>query len=87
MSSADDPSECANLRDDYFECLHHRKEIQRNNSVEEQRAKLINEKAEKLKAEIWKDVFDDAKAGPRSSPRRRRTTPRRKNSDRVALCH
>lgn len=58
MSSADDPSECANLRDDYFECLHHRKEIQRNNSVEEQRAKLINEKAEKLKAEIWKDVFD-----------------------------
>ena len=58
MSTADDPSECANLREDYFECLHHRKEIGRANTVAEQRAKLINDKADALKAELWKQVFD-----------------------------
>ena len=28
--------------------------------MEERRAELINDKAEKLKAEIWKDVFDSS---------------------------
>lgn len=60
MSTADDPSECASLREDYFECLHHKKEITRQNAVEERRAELINDKAEKLKAEMWKDVFDSS---------------------------
>jgi|TARA_B110000977_G_scaffold3997_1_gene5570 NADH dehydrogenase (ubiquinone) Fe-S protein 5 len=60
MSTADDPSECGTLREDYFECLHHKKEITRQNAVEERRATLINEKGEKLKAEIWKDVFDSS---------------------------
>ena len=58
MSTADDPSECVNLREDYFECLHHRKEIKRINTINEQRAKLINDKAEDLKADIWKQVWD-----------------------------
>lgn len=58
MSTADSPTECANLREDYFECLHHRKEIRRSNTVMEQRSKTINEKAEVLKEQIWKQVFD-----------------------------
>ena len=58
MSTADSPSECTNLREDYFESLHHRKEIRRSNSVMEQRAKVINEKAAVLKEKIWKEVFD-----------------------------
>ena len=57
MSTADSPSECTNLREDYFECLHHRKEIRRSNSVMEQRAKVINEKAAVLKEKIWKEVL------------------------------
>lgn len=60
MSTADDPSECVNLREDYFECLHHRKEIKRINTINEQRAKLINDKAEELKADIWKHVWDSS---------------------------
>ena len=58
MSTADSPAECTNLREDYFEWLHHRKEIRRSNSVMEQRAKVINEKAAVLKEKIWKEVFD-----------------------------
>jgi hypothetical protein len=27
MSKTDDPKKCADYRDDYLECLHHRKEV------------------------------------------------------------
>jgi len=27
MMETDQPSKCADLREDYFECLHHRKEV------------------------------------------------------------
>ena len=33
MSTADSPSECTNLREDYFECLHHKKEFSRLNAI------------------------------------------------------
>ena len=27
VASTEDPKQCIDLRDDYFECLHHRKEV------------------------------------------------------------
>lgn len=30
MSKTDDPKKCADFRDDYLECLHHRKEVRRS---------------------------------------------------------
>ncbi len=33
QSSAADPSECQAKREDYFECLHHKKEFARANAV------------------------------------------------------
>ncbi|KAI8111424.1 hypothetical protein M9435_003925 [Picochlorum sp. BPE23] len=33
MSEADDPKQCKDFRDDYLECLHHRKEFARLNAV------------------------------------------------------
>lgn len=29
MSKADDPKKCSDYREDYLECLHHRKEVRR----------------------------------------------------------
>ena len=58
MSTADEPTECFKLREDYFECLHHRKEIKRINAVNAQRSKMINEKADELREQIWKQVWD-----------------------------
>lgn len=57
MYTADDPSECNDLREDYFECLHHRKEITRENTINEQRYKNMMEKSDKLKEDIWKHVW------------------------------
>ncbi|KAK3235722.1 hypothetical protein CYMTET_54095 [Cymbomonas tetramitiformis] len=37
MSTTDNPKLCAEKREDYFECLHHRKEITRINAVTQQR--------------------------------------------------
>jgi len=33
MSKTDDPVKCRALRDDYLECLHHRKEFTRLNAI------------------------------------------------------
>mmetsp|Transcript_8225 Transcript_8225/g.21200 ORF Transcript_8225/g.21200 Transcript_8225/m.21200 type:complete len:88 (-) Transcript_8225:394-657(-) len=33
MVETDKPSKCIDLREDYFECLHHRKEISRVNRI------------------------------------------------------
>ena len=38
QSDADHPNACAPLRDDYLECLHHKKEFTRRNEVEAHRA-------------------------------------------------
>lgn len=32
MSKAEDPKQCKEFRDDYLECLHHRKEFQKLNT-------------------------------------------------------
>jgi predicted phage-related endonuclease len=53
MSTADDPSECVNLREDYFECLHHRKEIRRDNKVKEQQAKTFNAMKDEMKVGLY----------------------------------
>ena len=37
-AKADVPSECKELREDYFECLHHRKEFARMNAITLQKA-------------------------------------------------
>mmetsp|Transcript_8528 Transcript_8528/g.15767 ORF Transcript_8528/g.15767 Transcript_8528/m.15767 type:complete len:81 (-) Transcript_8528:81-323(-) len=39
MMETDKPSKCAELREDYFECLHHRKEIARYNQIGKELAK------------------------------------------------
>ncbi|QDZ24012.1 hypothetical protein HOP50_12g65520 [Chloropicon primus] len=39
MMETDQPSKCAELREDYFECLHHRKEIGRFNRIGQEIAK------------------------------------------------
>ena len=65
MSTADSPSECTNLHR-RSSSTHHRKEIRRSNSVMEQRAKVINEKAAVLKEKIWKEVFDTSWAVEKS---------------------
>ena len=33
LSNADSPKNCADLRDDYSECLHHKKEFSRINRI------------------------------------------------------
>ncbi|KAJ7515700.1 hypothetical protein O6H91_22G024200 [Diphasiastrum complanatum] len=38
------PAECALLRDDYFECLHHRKEFSRLNAINKERERQTKEK-------------------------------------------
>ena len=38
MSKADVPSDCKEMREDYFECLHHRKEFARMNTIVMQKA-------------------------------------------------
>lgn len=58
MSTADDPSECVKLREDYFECLHHRKEIKRLNTINEQRVKIHNEEITALKADFFRRGWD-----------------------------
>ena len=45
MSHADEPKACTLQREDYFECLHHRKEFARLNAIQLQ--KEARDKAEK----------------------------------------
>jgi NADH dehydrogenase (ubiquinone) Fe-S protein 5 len=55
MMETDKPSACADLREDYFECLHHRKEIGRLNR--------IGKELEKLKAEGKSPLEDNGAKG------------------------
>ncbi|KAK9805357.1 hypothetical protein WJX73_006028 [Symbiochloris irregularis] len=41
MRETTDPGHCRNLRDDYLECLHHRKEYTRLNAVYRERKKQL----------------------------------------------
>lgn len=40
LAEADEPVQCKDFRDDYLECLHHKKEITRYNLIARQEAKL-----------------------------------------------
>ena len=56
MSEAGDPKDCEVLRNDYLECLHHRKELKRINTINKQVAKNHEEKADALKAQVRRVV-------------------------------
>mmetsp|Transcript_8322 Transcript_8322/g.30702 ORF Transcript_8322/g.30702 Transcript_8322/m.30702 type:complete len:109 (-) Transcript_8322:117-443(-) len=51
MKDASTPSACAAVRDDYFECLHQRKEIMRLNSVNQEYERQVKE-ANALEADV-----------------------------------
>lgn len=40
MADADHPKQCKDFRDDYLECLHHRKEFARLNAVFREEKKM-----------------------------------------------
>mmetsp|Transcript_13817 Transcript_13817/g.41768 ORF Transcript_13817/g.41768 Transcript_13817/m.41768 type:complete len:82 (+) Transcript_13817:215-460(+) len=42
MSETDDPAKCRALRDDYLECLHHRKEYTRLNKINKRIEEVID---------------------------------------------
>ena len=56
MSEAEDPKDCEMLRNDYLECLHHRKEIKRINAINKQVAKNHEDRADALKAQVRRVV-------------------------------
>ena len=58
MSTAEDPSECKDVREDYLECLHHKKEFQRANSIQAEADRQRGEEATKIWAKIEKHVND-----------------------------
>mmetsp|Transcript_41327 Transcript_41327/g.101828 ORF Transcript_41327/g.101828 Transcript_41327/m.101828 type:complete len:182 (-) Transcript_41327:46-591(-) len=57
MSTADDPMECRNLREDYFECLHHKKEYTRISTINKEANKQMNEAYDAERAEMWRIAF------------------------------
>ena len=58
MSTAEDPSECKDVREDYLECLHHKKEFQRANAIQAEADRQRGEEAAKIWAKIEKHVND-----------------------------
>ncbi|KAJ8619509.1 hypothetical protein MRB53_028038 [Persea americana] len=51
MSRCREPKDCALLREDYFECLHHAKEFQRRNRIYKEEQRQIRAAARKAKEE------------------------------------
>lgn len=52
ITKADDPLSCKALRDDYLECLHHRKEFTRLNTIYREYQKQLKEGVEKVKEAV-----------------------------------
>lgn len=52
MSHADDPTLCRLKRDDYFECLHHKKEFERRNRITKERLAVGPAPQEEITIEI-----------------------------------
>lgn len=53
------PSECKDMRDDYIECLHHRKESERRAAIAKQiKLREEREKEEKAKLKLEKDAVN-----------------------------
>eukprot|EP00241_Pyramimonas_parkeae_P008485 CAMPEP_0114259300 /NCGR_PEP_ID=MMETSP0058-20121206/19817_1 /TAXON_ID=36894 /ORGANISM="Pyramimonas parkeae, CCMP726" /LENGTH=105 /DNA_ID=CAMNT_0001374333 /DNA_START=36 /DNA_END=353 /DNA_ORIENTATION=- len=57
MSDASEPQKCFSKRDDYLECLHHRKEIQRLNIM----ASTAKAEMKRQEAEIWATAATESK--------------------------
>ncbi|KAG1326244.1 NADH dehydrogenase [ubiquinone] iron-sulfur protein 5-B [Cocos nucifera] len=51
MSGCREPKDCALLREDYLECLHHAKEFQRRNRIYKEEQRQIRAAARKTKEE------------------------------------
>uniref|UniRef100_A0A7S0J7U5 NADH dehydrogenase [ubiquinone] iron-sulfur protein 5 n=1 Tax=Calcidiscus leptoporus TaxID=127549 RepID=A0A7S0J7U5_9EUKA len=58
-----DKSACAELRDDYYECLHHNKEIKRVNAINLERERKIKEGLP-----VPTSLTEDAKSGELKLP-------------------
>ena len=58
MSTARDPSECKDFREDYLECLHHKKEFQRTNAVQAEADRQRGEEAGKILEKVEKHIWD-----------------------------
>lgn len=44
MSQCEEPSECEKMKEDYFECLHHRKEYARMNAINKEKERQMRAK-------------------------------------------
>jgi NADH dehydrogenase (ubiquinone) Fe-S protein 5 len=60
MSTASDPSDCKDVREDYLECLHHKKEFQRANAIQAEADRQRGEEAGKILEKIEKHVYDQS---------------------------
>ncbi|GMH32592.1 hypothetical protein BSKO_00426 [Bryopsis sp. KO-2023] len=50
ISKTDNPNKCVDIRDDYLECLHHRKEFTRLNLLQREYHRQVEEAEAKGKA-------------------------------------
>jgi len=60
MSTASDPSDCKDVREDYLECLHHKKEFQRTNAIQAEADRQRGEEAGKILEKIEKHIYDQS---------------------------
>lgn len=58
MSTSGDPSECKDIREDYLECLHHKKEFKRANTIQAEADRQRGVEAEKIREKIEKCIND-----------------------------
>ena len=57
VSEADDRSACFKFREDYVECLHHKKEFTAENEVETERTRRNEEEAAKKRERLLKEMW------------------------------
>ncbi|ABO98876.1 predicted protein [Ostreococcus lucimarinus CCE9901] len=56
VNEADDRSACFKFREDYVECLHHKKEYRRENEIENERQRRNEEHANAKKEALLKEM-------------------------------
>ncbi len=56
MTEAEDRASCFKLREDYVECLHHRKEYKRENAIEAERQRKNEERRVKVTEELLQEM-------------------------------
>lgn len=57
VTEAEDRSACFKLREDYVECLHHRKEYKRENAIEAERQRKNEEHRVKVTEELLQEMW------------------------------